>query len=81
MRHGQKSSISRGLVRSPSHRYHGVFAPNAPLRPLVTARALEDNALTPEAPGPPPDEAPEGRAQRYLDLAFGRLDQPQLAVS
>jgi hypothetical protein len=27
------------------HRYHGVFAPNAPLRPLVTARAQEDNAL------------------------------------
>jgi len=27
------------------HRYRGVFAPNAPLRPLVTARAQEDNAL------------------------------------
>jgi hypothetical protein len=27
------------------HRYHGVFAPNAPLRPLITARAREDNAL------------------------------------
>ncbi len=27
------------------HRYHGVFAPNAPLMPLVTARAQEDNAL------------------------------------
>jgi hypothetical protein len=27
------------------HRYHGVFAPNAPLRPLVTAQAREDNAL------------------------------------
>jgi hypothetical protein len=25
------------------HRYHGVFAPNAPLRPLVTARAKEDD--------------------------------------
>ena len=35
------------------HRYHGVFAPNAPLRPLVTARAQEDNALAAQAPGPP----------------------------
>jgi len=35
------------------HRYHGVFAPNAPLRPLVTARAQEDNALAPQLPGPP----------------------------
>jgi hypothetical protein len=34
------------------HRYHGVFAPNAPLRPLVTARALEDNTLAAEDPGP-----------------------------
>ena len=31
------------------HRYHGVFAPNAPLRPLVTARAQEDNALAAQA--------------------------------
>ena len=35
------------------HRYHGVFAPNAPLRPLVTARAQEDNALAAQAPGLP----------------------------
>jgi hypothetical protein len=35
------------------HRYHGVFAPNAPLRPLVTARAQEDNALAAQLPGPP----------------------------
>ena len=35
------------------HRYHGVFAPNAPLRPLVTARAQEDNALAAQAPRPP----------------------------
>jgi len=54
------------------HRYHGVFAPNAPLRPLVTARAQEDNALAaqvsdldglppaaPEVPSPQP-----GRANR-----------------
>jgi len=34
------------------HRYHGVFAPNAPLRPLVTARAREDNTLAPQVPGP-----------------------------
>ena len=27
------------------HRYHGVFAPNAPLRPLVTARAEAENAV------------------------------------
>jgi len=35
------------------HRYHGVFAPNAPLRPLVTEQAREDNALATEAPEPP----------------------------
>jgi hypothetical protein len=34
------------------HRYHGVFAPNAPLRPLVTARAQEGNALAPRLPDP-----------------------------
>jgi len=52
------------------HRYHGVFAPNAPLRPLVTARAQEDNALAaqvsgldvlppaaPEVPSPQPERA------------------------
>jgi hypothetical protein len=37
------------------HRYHGVFAPNAPLRPLVTARAQEDNALAAQLPGPDPE--------------------------
>ena len=35
------------------HRYHGVFAPNAPLRRLVTARAREDNALATQLPAPP----------------------------
>ena len=52
------------------HRYHGVFAPNAPLRPLVTARTQEDNALAaevagldalppaaPEVPSPQPEKA------------------------
>jgi hypothetical protein len=34
------------------HRYHGVFAPNAPLRPLVTTRAQEDNTLAAQLPGP-----------------------------
>jgi hypothetical protein len=36
------------------HRYHGVFAPNAPLRPLVTAWTQEDNALVAQVPGPDP---------------------------
>ena len=35
------------------HRYHGVFAPNAPLRPLVTERAHQDNALAAQQPAPP----------------------------
>ena len=44
-------------------RYHGVFAPNAPLRPLVTAQALENNALAAQAqhpvlPLPPTPTAP-----------------------
>ena len=52
------------------HRYHGVFAPNAPLRPLVTAQAQEDNALaaqdlplpqTSPAPAPKP-QAPAPQA-------------------
>ena len=54
------------------HRYHGVFAPNAPLRPLVTARAQQDNALAvqdlgPKLPlrsraSPPEPQAPEAPA-------------------
>jgi len=41
------------------HRYHGVFAPNAPLRSLVTGRAHQDNALAaqnsvPDSPRPDP---------------------------
>jgi hypothetical protein len=53
------------------HRYHGVFAPNAPLRPLVTERAHQDNALaaqtsvphlpfpvTPTASPPMPEPSP-----------------------
>jgi hypothetical protein len=63
------------------HRYHGVFAPNAPLRPLVTARAQEDNALAAQAPGgpplplptnptvsPPTSEAPPPRPTRWAAL-------------
>ena len=53
------------------HRYHGVFAPNAPLRPLVTERAREDNALAAEAhgaplspPTPPRPRLPNQRGQR-----------------
>lgn len=47
----------RGPPRIHRHRYYGVFAPNAPLRPLVTERAQEDNALatpstTPDSPLP-----------------------------
>ncbi|MFC1791243.1 transposase, partial [Gemmatimonadota bacterium] len=33
------------------HRYHGVFAPNAPLRPLVTARARDRGLLGGEVCG------------------------------
>jgi len=36
------------------HRYHGVFAPNALLRPLVTERARQDNALTAQTFSPHP---------------------------
>ena len=42
------------------HRYHGVFGPDATLRPLVTARAREDNALavhTSLQPSPAPPQA------------------------
>ena len=51
------------------HRYHRVFAPTEPLRPLVTARAREDNALAaqtfsphpalPEKPPVPPSQRKE----------------------
>jgi len=48
------------------HRYHGVFAPNAPLRPLVTQRAQQDNALAAQTfspdstlPGRPPAPPPQ----------------------
>jgi len=57
------------------HRYHGVFAPNAPLRPLVTQRAHLDNALAAQVPvqdlplpltsaaSPPKPEAPAPQPQ------------------
>ncbi len=50
------------------HRYHGVFAPNAPLRPLVTARAQEDNARAAHVPRsdpalPPRSPAPSPRPE------------------
>ncbi len=63
------------------HRYHGVFAPNAPLRPLVTERAREDNALAAEAPGPrlpfpdlptAPAVQPEGAEAHTPDTAPSR---------
>jgi len=63
------------------HRYHGVFGPNAPLRPLVTERAREDNALAAQAPGPPlplpapptaPAPQPEGGETRTPDTAPSR---------
>jgi hypothetical protein len=66
------------------HRYHGVFAPNAPLRPLVTARAQEDNALAAEAPGLPfplptqptaPAPQPEGAKARTPDTVPSRTSR------
>jgi len=63
------------------HRYHGVFAPNAPLRPLVTERAREDNALAADAPAPPlplptkptaPAPQPEAAKARTPDTAPSR---------
>ena len=44
------------------HRYHGAFAPNAPLRSLITARAHQDNAAAaqnsvPDLPLPKPSVA------------------------
>ena len=62
------------------HRYHGVFAPNAPLRPLVTARARE-NALAAQLPGPSlpipktswvPPPASEAPAPQTIDAAPSR---------
>jgi len=40
------------------HRYHGVFAPNAPLRSLVTERAHQDNALAAQNSVPEPPDSP-----------------------
>ena len=66
------------------HRYHGVFAPNAPLRPLVTARAQEDNILAGQPPGPPlplpteptaPAPLPKGAEARTPDSAPSRLSR------
>jgi hypothetical protein len=63
------------------HRYHGVFAPNAPLRPLVTEQAREDNVLATEAPEPPlplptppaaPAVQPEGAEAHTPDTAPSR---------
>jgi len=49
------------------HRYHGAFAPNAPLRPLVTARAEAENAaltadlVSQQAAIPEPAATPAGQ--------------------
>jgi hypothetical protein len=56
------------------HRYHGVFAPNAPLRPLVTARAQEDNALAAQVTGlnglpPAESEVPSPTPEAQLPTA------------
>ena len=64
------------------HRYHGVFAPNAPLRPLITARAQEDNAAArpelvanlslraePASSAKPEAPAPKGSGQFPLRLS------------
>jgi hypothetical protein len=72
------------------HRYHGAFAPNAPLRPLVTAQAREDNALAvhtsiqvgplpPSSGGlPPKPEAPAAPAPtpRHHPLPALPVDRP-----
>jgi transposase len=67
------------------HRYHGVFAPNAPLRPLVTARAHQDNALAVQDPGPrlplrspaspPESQAPEAPAPQPPDTTSARTSR------
>lgn len=51
------------------HRYHGVFAPNAPLRPLVTERAREDNALIvpPELSTACEESLPTDSPERVVD--------------
>jgi hypothetical protein len=63
--------------RRHRHRYHGVLAPNSPLRAAVTALAPEpDSATAPQdpaaAPTPaPPDSAPPTRSPaRYLWAAL-----------
>ena len=66
------------------HRYHGVFAPNAPLRPLVTARTQEENAPAAQLPSPglplpethsvPPPQ-PEGAERRTPDSSPSRPSQ------
>jgi len=63
------------------HRYHGVFAPKAPLRLLVTQRAHQDNALAaqtsaldPPVPvtSPAPPLRPETPAPRSTDPSLSR---------
>ena len=69
------------------HRYHGVFAPNAPLRPLVTARAQEDNALAVEAPVPlflsrhPHGPGSPARGRRGADTRYRPLPALQVGRS
>jgi len=81
--HGGGFSLAKILPphRIHRHRYHGIFAPNAPLRPLAAERVREDNALAAEAPGPPlplptrptapapQPEGPEGADPRTPDTA------------
>jgi len=70
------------------HRYHGVFAPNAPMRSLVTARAHQDNAddartsvgdlplpdtMVPTTASPPKPEHPEPQIPDTGDTGASRL--------
>lgn len=62
------------------HSYHGVFAPNAPLRPLVTERARKDNALAAEVPGPSlplptPPTTPAPQTELAMRPGGGQADE------
>jgi len=65
--------------RKHRHRYHGVFAPNHPLRPAVTALAIGNATARAGAASSPPRPLGEGRGEGAPDAARRSHDTSRIA--
>ena len=65
--------------RRHRHRYHGVFAPNHPLRPAVTSLAIANATARAGAASPPPLPLGERRGEGAPDAASRSHDTSRIA--